>query len=215
MANSSEIIEILDGILDKGEVSNLCIDCCPCNNLYVFASVETALKVFENWIEVSKFCNNSNVGYSWYTTCCTDTCWEKLSNYLEEYASVILDKGIIEHSLLGGKSMTCVFYEWFVKNEISPQDASEMLDNILDKGIVFYCREDETLEDGNQSNQILASAETFLTYAEIIDIFCPVPFNCEECLPSEKCCLNLTSGVEGYGKWAEAVGLINSGPVVT
>lgn len=212
MANSpSDIIENLNEILDKGEVSSLCTDCCPCNNTYVFGSVETALLFFEatGWIEFSKFCNNSNVGYSWYTNCCTDTCLEKLSNYLGEYASTILDKGIFEYSLLGGKSMTCILYDWFVENEVSPEDAGAMLSGILDKGVVFYCNKDNTLNNGNQSNQILASVETYINWAEALNIYCQgdIP-NCETCLPSEICCLNLTASAETYNSWSIAVGLI-------
>lgn len=201
--NVSSSLEYLDRLLDKGEVSPQC-DCCPCSNIYVFASVETALKFLEavGWIENQEQCSER----SYFTDCCTDNCIDKLEDlYGTNLTDRILDKGVYEYSLLGTKSILCDLYNYLKDNNVGLDDAIDFADRLLDKGVVFQCYGE---------NQILASVETYLKYAEAVGITdCVNPQNPCECLPSEQCCLSVTASVETYLKYAEAVGLTQSAAV--
>jgi hypothetical protein len=219
-SSSTNLIDTLNAILDNGQVSNLCTDCCPCSNVYFFGSVQICLDFLQgtNWIAYSNACNN-NVGYAWYTNCCTDSCFEKLSEYLgPEGTDSILQQGVVEYSLLGNKSMLCILYDYIIENNVSPEDALEIVNTILDKGVAFVCKKDDNLEDGDHGAQVLGSIEVVKSYAGTVDLFCsPIQPgddpDCEDCLPSEVCCLTINSSTETYGMWAEAVGLTASGPV--
>jgi hypothetical protein len=196
MASSG--ISILNAILDSGKVGSLC-DCCPCGNYYVVGSVETFLQFLEStdWMNLSETCEGSR--NAWYNSCCTETCFDKFSEIGEDIANLILTKGYIEYSSLGNKSMLCLLYDYIIENNLSEEEGMEIIENVLDKGIVFYCGKDQNLENGNQSNQILASVETFLSFYEST-------FSCDDpcsCYPQEKCCLNILSNTEEYVKWAE------------
>lgn len=177
----------IETILDKGEISPQC-DCCPCSNIYVFASVETALKFLEaaGWIGYQQDCTTR----SYSTSCCTENCLDKLE---ELYGAIltdrILDKGMYEYSLLGTRSTLCDAYDYLKDNNVPVNDALDFIDMILDKGIVFQCHGD---------NQILASVETYLKYAEAVGlIMCDDPNPCN-CLPPEQCCLSIIASVETY-----------------
>jgi hypothetical protein len=198
-------VDQLAQILDKGDISPLC-SCCPCGNLYAFASVETFLKLAEalGW-------TNDQGCPSWYSDCCTENCLDKLGElYGPALTDVILDKGIIEYSLLGTKSTLCDIYDYLKENNVPIQDAIDFVDMILDKGVVFYCTSSNPDIEGDQ--QVLASVETFLKYGEAVGIGCVDPSNCG-CLPTEKCCLSIKASVETYLKFAEAVGSSGPGPI--
>jgi len=182
----------IETILDKGEVSPKC-DCCPCSDIYVFASVETALMIIEglNWNTSQQQCETR----SYTTSCCTENCFDKLGElYGDAVTDRILDKGIYEYSLLGSRSTLCDIYDYLKDNDVSEPDAIDFIDMILDKGIVFQCYGD---------NQILASVETYLRFAEAAGlIFCDDPDPCN-CLPPEQCCLSVIGSVETYLKYEE------------
>jgi hypothetical protein len=204
-------IETIIEILDKGIVEDIC-DCCPCGDIYVFGGVETYLKFVEatNWYDVS--CSEKPKN-SWQSNCCTDNCFSELSAYLgDDGTNGLLDKGFIEYSLLNGKSTLCVLYEYIVANNLSKTAATNLINQVLDKGIVFACSKDTTPENGDASSQILASVETFLQFAEATGYFpCmsldPPPADPCTCLPKETCCFDIKASVETYLKYAEAINL--------
>jgi hypothetical protein len=200
MANSG--ISILNSILDSGKVGSLC-DCCPCGNYYVAASVETFLKFMDTvkWFDFSETCEGSR--NAWYNSCCTETCFDKFLEIGTSITDSILNKGYVEYSSLGSKSLLCLLYDYAIENNLSEIDTASLVDNVLDKGVVFYCGKDQNLEDGNQSNQILASIETFLIFSETSIPPCDPGEPCT-CYPQEKCCLNILANVETYSKWIEA-----------
>jgi len=197
-------VDQLAQILDKGDISPLC-SCCPCGNLYVFASVETFLRLGEalGWTGPgTQSCP------SWYSDCCTENCLDKLGElYGPALTDIILDKGMVEYSLLGTKSTLCDIYNYLKENNVPIQDAIDFVSIILDKGVVFYCTSSNPDIEGDQ--QVLASVETFLGYAEAFGINCVDSSNCA-CLPTEKCCLSVKGSVETYLKFAEAIGLTES-----
>jgi hypothetical protein len=198
-------VDQLAQILDRGDISPLC-SCCPCGNLYAFASVETFLKLAEalGW-------TNDQSCPSWYSDCCTENCLDKLGElYGPVLTDLILNKGMVEYSLLGTKSTLCDIYNYLKDNNVPIQDAIDFVDMILDKGVVFYCNVNDSYIEGDQ--QVIASVETFLGYAEAIGINCVDPSNCA-CLPTEKCCLSVKGSVETYLKFAEAFGSSGPGPI--
>jgi hypothetical protein len=197
-------ISILDAILDNGKVGSLC-DCCPCGNYYVAGSVSTFLQFLEStgWNNYSEDCEGSTS--AWYTSCCTETCFDKFSEIGTDITNLILEKGYVEYSSLGNKSLLCILYDYVIENNLSEEEAIEIVENILDKGVVFYCNKDQDLEDGNQGNQILASVQTYSMFAEVSPPPCD-PENPCSCYPQEKCCLNILAGAEMYAAWIEAFG---------
>lgn len=188
-------IDQLLQILDKGEVSPQC-DCCPCSNIYVFGSVETALKFLEGvgWLQYQQQCTER----SYYTECCTENCIDKLGElYGAEMTSLILDKGVYEYSLLGTKSILCDLYDYLKDNDVGLEDAIDFVSVLLDKGVVFQCYGE---------NQILTDIENYLLFsAGTGSIICIDPENPCQCIPSEQCCLSITASIETYLKYAEAV----------
>lgn len=198
-------IEAIDQILDKGIVEDLC-DCCPCGDLYVFASVETYLLLIEGIGWYNGFCTEIPKD-SWLSNCCTDNCFSELSAYLgEEGINSLLDKGVVEYSLLNGKSTLCVLYEYIVQNNLSKTAGLNLINQILDKGIVFACNRDITPENGDNSKQILASVETYLMYGEFTGLtnLCNEEDPCG-CVPKETCCFDIKTSVETYLNYIEVV----------
>lgn len=195
-------------ILNKGKVGPLCNSCCPCANYYVFGSVNKFLD-FTNasgWFDFSNDCTGSKV--SWYTNCCTKTCFDELSNFLGQVGTdMILDKGFVEYSLLGNKSMLCVLYDYIIENNLTQQEGIDLVEQLLDSGTVFYCGVDGDQTDGDQSNQILSSIDTFLTYASSENLFCDPQSTSDpcQCFPSESCCLTINASVETYQTWLSAI----------
>lgn len=184
----------IENILDKGEVSPQC-DCCPCSNIYVFASVETALILIEaaGWSGYQDDCTTR----TYTTSCCTENCLDKLEElYGAAITDRILDKGMYEYSLLGARSTLCDIYDYLKDNNVSLLDAIDFIDMVLDKGIVFQCYGD---------NQFIGKVETFLQFAEFSgSLSCSGPSPCD-CLPSEQCCLSVIASVETYAKYFEAM----------
>lgn len=211
--NTPSIDQLVE-ILQTGQVSSLCDTCCPCSNVYFFGGVEEILQFMEavTWPEYSNDCTgNPN---SWYSDCCTKTCFEELSEFLgAERTNVLLDVGIVEYSLLGNKSTLCLLYDYIIENDLSQDDALELITSILNTGIVFFCQK---VEDGSGDVQVLSSVEKFLQYLEvelsgsvnIIPPFCSFsspPEDICQCYPQEGCCLTIKASVESYIIWNEFI----------
>lgn len=200
--SGSYFIQVIDRILDKGDVSPMCSDCCPCNNIYVFASVETFSKFAEamGWDSLST-CD------LWYSDCCKDDCFDKISEkYGSEVTDRILDKGIVEYSTLGTRSTLCEIYDALIANNIIyAGEAAEIVDRVLDKGIVFYCSKSSPDKEGDE--QVIASVETFLKYAEVEGITKPVGTQDPPCnfAPKEVCCLSIRASVETYNIFKDII----------
>jgi hypothetical protein len=142
----------------------------------VLAAVETYLKYEEaaGNDDNSTCCNG-------FTECSEELfCWMiQGSSDPEDDKDRILDKGIVEQGNIvnnctgvGGSDL-CKFTEFLAEYYAIDKRAqitskSEIVDRILDKGIVFYCNP-ETGEI------VVASVETFLKYAENIGIICSAP----------------------------------------
>jgi hypothetical protein len=174
-------------VLERGEVSPQC-DCCPCSNIYVFASVETAITLIEalNWNSNQNDCTTR----SYTTSCCTENCLDKIEElYSVDVTNMILDKGVYEYSLLGKRSTLCDIYDYLKENNVPEGDAVTFIETVLDNGIVFQCYED---------NQLLSNVNTYLQWAEARDIInCTNPNPCN-CLPPEQCCLSVIGSVSTY-----------------
>lgn len=187
------VTELLQ-FLEKGEISPQC-DCCPCSNIYVFASVEKAVTLIEalNWNSNQNNCTTR----SYTTSCCTENCLDKIEElYGAAVTNVILDKGIYEYSLLGTRSTLCDIYDYLKENNVPEGDAVTFIETVLDDGIVFQCYED---------NQVLASVETYLQWAEAQSLIsCQNPNPCN-CLPPEECCLSVIGSVGTYLLYNSAI----------
>jgi hypothetical protein len=142
-----------------------------CSN--VFAGVETMLK----YREATGRYDNSNC-CNGFTECVDELfCWmTQNSKTSSEDKDRILDKGIVEfgnivNNCTGSRSSSlCKLVELLAESySIDPKSQSftksEIIDRILDKGIVIYCNPDT----GDIS---FASVETWLKYAEAIGIYC-------------------------------------------
>lgn len=191
-ANKTYPQENFDRFLDKGMVTTKCNLCCPCPGAgYVLASVETYLKYWEGLALANQLVNP--VG----ETCCSsfqdaiestfDDCFQQPNTLCTD---IILDKGIVEQGLINGQSQLQNLLDWIIS--IMPlvgtsSTACEILDRIIDKGIVIFCEPDT-------DRLIIASVETYLKYNEAV-----VP----EISPS--CCTNVHGSVETYLKYEEAV----------
>lgn len=177
-------------VLGKGIVEPQCGPCCiDCGPLYVFASVETYLKLAEA------------VGFTVTLgqTCCIETCLKELRIIVgEEAYQIFSDKGIVDHSSLdGGKSYLCDLLEYAKNNNATTEDIIDLVTVALDAGVVIYC-------DGD--TKVTASVESFLKYAEAAGITCSagLPPVCP--LADIQCCTNIVASIETYLKYAEAVG---------
>lgn len=184
--NKTNAQDAVDRILDKGIVMPDCDFCCPCpDGTYVLASVETFLKWAEAVapIEVpGRCCNEFSPAIEGFLDCHGQSAegWDRL-----------LDKGIVEWGLIENNSQLPYIFQWIDQILISggagSVSASEIIDRIIDKGIVIYCNE-ETGEI------VIASVETYLKYAEAADSG-----------GGETCCNNVFASVETYLKYLEAV----------
>ncbi len=94
-------------------------------------------------------------------TCCNndfDKCVARLSEILTpDQISIIKQVGIVEYSNLApnGNSLLCNLIDNIITNQLSQNQAYDMIYGVLNKGIVVYC-------DG--CNTLIASIETYLKY---------------------------------------------------
>lgn len=185
--------DFLDRTLDKGIVTTMCDVCCPCPGAgYVLSSVETYLKYAEAVFNTQQILPPGG-------TCCSsfqdsvnnifDDCFQVPS--IGACADRILDKGIVEQGLIDGQSQLQSLLDWIVSIMplVGNTTACEILDRILDKGIVIFCEPDT-------DRVIIASVETFLKWNEAV---------APEMEPS--CCTNVFASTETYLKYAEIKGL--------
>jgi hypothetical protein len=127
------------------------LDCC----LHYEASVETGLKLGEalNYDIPNNFQSCSTN----FNSCIDDL----LNSFTFEDVDRVLDKGIVEYGSISGQSQICLL-KTFIDLAYNSQDKivatkQEILDRILDKGIVISCY------NGEMS---ISSVETFLKWYE-------------------------------------------------
>ena len=124
--------------------------CCP----QITASVETSLKFNQAFGD-----SPTNPVPSCSTN--FNECMNTLKNSLtSEGVDRILDKGVVEYGSLSGFSQICRIDEFIdLSISLDPQSGTkeEIIDRIIDKGIVVSCYDDEI---------VIASVETWLKYAE-------------------------------------------------
>jgi hypothetical protein len=152
--NRTAFNELLDNILDKGVIESNCKICCPdCDNIYVFASVETFLKfstaiygtvdVFNQIPEVP--CYNQDY---FSKGCCTNV-HASIETYLKYEEAVLQnpDSGEIDPGNLADFPTCCNGFTECVDELVcwastdlkrNDADPAEIADRILDKGIVEY-----------------------------------------------------------------------------
>ena len=135
------------------------MNCC----LHYETSVETALKLAEALgfdIPNSKSCSTN------FNSCIDDL----LSTFNPEGIDNILDKGIVEYGSISGQSKVCLL-KTLVDLSYNSQDRIlssrfQILDRILDKGIVISCYNGE---------MVIASVETYLIWYNAYFLPQPVP----------------------------------------
>jgi hypothetical protein len=182
---SNSVAAIVDVILDEGSVSSIPEGfCCPPCGRYVLASVETSLKYLEAVsFDAGQCCYNikasietylkfteTQEGRPAYPDPCDnpsfENCYAQMISELNLSGAQInnlLDKGIVETGAIGldgsGSSYLCILADCissaFNLQTVDPSSKAEILDRILDKGIVIDCTGD-TL--------VIAAVETFLRY---------------------------------------------------
>ena len=96
-----------------------------------------------------------------YIPCCTDNCLDDLKQLIGVNCfETILDQGFIEYSTIQGRGLACKVLEIAEKYNISPSQVFEIINVILDRGIVVHC---------DPNGQIsIASIEEWLKYAEAL-----------------------------------------------
>lgn len=195
MSTSTPSLSLIDA-LDKGIVENNCAPCCiDCGDIYVLASVETYLKLWE-----------ALGGGDNCKKCCSNTCLNDLKTIVGDDAfEYLLDKGFVEYSTIDGKSYLCDILEYAKNNNSSAQDVFDLVNVLIDDGIVIYC-------DGQ--NKVTASVETFLKYAEAEDLNCSATLPPVCPLPLDQCCVSITASVESYLKYQESGAGCGSTPPV-
>jgi len=180
---SSININTISDILDKGVIEPICNSCCPnCGNVYFFGGVYA-------------FSNFSNIGIVRSELldvgqCCTNSCLPQLEEYIggEKY-QLLLEKGILEYSLIGNESFVCNLLQQAEEGGLSGTALYDVIDMILTKGLVIFC-------DGDL--KLTSSVETFLKY---IESAYPSGFPL-----TDICCFTLTCETETYLAFIEAAG---------
>jgi hypothetical protein len=179
---------ILDkGSIIEGKNDKICCSDCPTGDtfpkVYVLACVETWLKWAEAvGITASGFdpegiicCNNVSASVETYLKykeavddnlddLCCDNDFEDCLLNLSQVANWgrLLDKGIVETNTVNGNTLVCTLTNLILN---APEDSlgvasfTEVIDRLLDKGLVSYCCPCST---------IIASVETFLKWAEAV-----------------------------------------------
>lgn len=179
--------EVLDRLLDKGYVMPVGDSgiCCPTCGPYVLASVETFLKYAEavglTGPEITeKCCTNAFASVETYLkyleavgtpNSCNNGFTQEVNTLLDalgtpEAVDRVQDKGIVESgsvntdlssSISDLQDLIEAMFSHPNNVNASFSSLAEILDRILDKGIVLYCDEE---------NLVLASVETYLKFAE-------------------------------------------------
>lgn len=205
MSNQSLSIENLDSLynlLEIGDIGDLCSDCCPCNDIYIFGGTSTILGAFEflGWLGE----DNLNVPCEpkiFWENCCSENCLDKLSEYAgDDFVELIQLQGVVEYSSLGNKSIFCMFYDYFKKNNTPPSEVVNEIERFLDAGIVVQC-------DRQNNKRVIANILQWISYSQVTG------GSCEEgcsCRPETKCCMLYSGGVENYLLLAEFLNLIPS-----
>jgi hypothetical protein len=181
---SNSVAAIVDIILDRGSVSSIPDNfCCPPCGRYVLASVEKFNKYAEIISYELECCYNIKASVETFlkfneaadmipnfpSQCDNpsfENCYAQMISELNLSGAQInnlLDKGIVETGAIGldgsGSSYLCILADCissaFNLQTVDPSSKAEILDRILDKGIVIDCTGD-TL--------VIAAVETFLRY---------------------------------------------------
>lgn len=93
-----------------------------------------------------------------------DECFQELGNIVN--LDRLLDKGLIEEGTILGDTKLCTLVNFFKNNDFNldqPNSSTldEIMDRILDKGIIIDC---------NQGTLTISSVETYLKYAEAVGL---------------------------------------------
>lgn len=95
-----------------------------------------------------------------FIQCCTENCFQEIKDFVgPTIYSVLRDKGLLEYGTIYGGSFFCKLLAFKDEVNMSINDFAELLERILDKGLVISC-------DNNLTT--LASVETYLKFAEAV-----------------------------------------------
>jgi hypothetical protein len=167
----ANVAEVIDRLLDKGIIFPQSTEiCCPPCNPYILSSVETFGKIVNEGLVELSCCYNATATAEVYLTFlqladsagienCENNnsfsdCFVEIQDILSpEELDRLLDKGIVETGHIGedgsGGSNLCIFANlvksaYFLQPPPPPAFSSiaEIIDRILDKGIVIECSND-------------------------------------------------------------------------
>jgi hypothetical protein len=196
MATLNTIKTNIAAYLNAGSSDVECNTCCPeCGNIYVFAGAGK----FLTWADaVGATVNPGNEPIISETPCCYERCITELYDYLGSAENIerILETGIAEYSTIQGQSFVCLLLDFADENNLSGNDLTELLELILETGIVISCI------DGNT---VVGSIETWVKWAEA-SLENPI-VTCKTA-----CCLTTTGNIEVSLQVAEALGWLPVNP---
>lgn len=196
MATLNTIKTNIEAYLNAGSTDVECNTCCPeCGNIYVFASASK----FITWAgAVGALEGSPGQPIISETPCCYERCITELYDYLGSAENIerILETGIAEYSTIQGQSFVCLLLDFATENELSGNDLTELLELILDTGIVVSCIDGKT---------VVGSVETWVKWAESA-LENPI-VTCKTA-----CCLTTTGNLEVGLQLAEALGWLPFNP---
>ena len=182
--------------LNSGSSDVECNTCCPeCGNIYVFASAAT----FSTWAEaVGATVNPGDEPIISDTPCCYERCITELYDYVGSAQNIdkILETGIAEYSTIQGQSFVCLLLDFADENNLSGDDLTELIEYILDLGVVVSCI---------NGNTVISSVETWVKWADSA-LESPI-VTCKTA-----CCLTTTANVTTNLEIAEALGWLPFNP---
>lgn len=197
MATLNTIKTNIAAYLNAGSSDVECNTCCPdCGDIYVFSSAETFLK----WAEaVGATVPSGTAPVISDTPCCYERCITELYDYVGSAENIdkILETGIAEYSTIQGQSFVCLLLDFADENNLSGDDLTELIQYILDLGVVVSCI---------NGNTIVSSVETWLKWAEAV-LGDSVRMTCKK-----SCCLSTTTNIETNLQLAEALGWLPFNP---
>lgn len=196
MATLNTIKTNIAAYLNAGSSDVECNTCCPdCGDIYVFASAEKFLL----WAEgVGATVSTGAPPVISDTPCCYERCITELYDYVGSAENIqsILDVGIAEYSTIQGQSFVCLLLDFADENNLSGDDLTELLEYILNIGIVISCI---------NGNTVVSSVATWSLWAESV-------LGDSRLMTCKKaCCLSTTTSIETNLQLAEALGWLPLG----
>lgn len=98
-----------------------------------------------------------------YVPCCSENCFNELREFIGfSCFQDLQDKGMFEYSSIQNRGLVCKLLDIAKKYNISSSKVGEILNLIVDSGIVVHCSMDGTIT--------VASVERWLIYADAVGL---------------------------------------------